>query len=155
MMRPPLHGRRVLMAGGGPCFPELRAALVEAGCALRESALPLRCDEPCEDLVFGLHGADERRGEAVLGVFDLALALQKHRHAHDRLPRRAIAIVGEAGRRVAGTLATYLTAHTAHDDLRINVIVARGPSRAACDVTLALLSGLLDAARGQVFEVEA
>jgi hypothetical protein len=144
------------MAGGGPLWPALRAALLEAGADVRESALPLRReDDPCEDLLLGLHAIDDSPREAALAVFELAEALQALRGAHGRLPRRVAAIVsGELEQRLARTLVTYLTAHTVGDDVRINVVVTRGRTQPGVDVTLALLSGLLDAARGQVLEVD-
>ncbi len=84
---------------------------------------------------------------------DLAAALQET----DTVRRVVVVVVdaSAAAAAVARTAAIYATVHTLDRDVRINVVVTPpGTDADARDVTLAFLSGRLDAVRGQTFVVQ-
>jgi len=103
-----------------------------------------------------------RPAETATGVFSLVHMIRNCRNATGVLPRRVVALISAAGDdRLALSLTRsvviYLTAHTAYEDVRINVVHAGGLDdqtiASSADVALALASGWLDGMRGQVLEV--
>lgn len=95
-------------------------------------------------------GADE-----AAAALDGVIALLRD---NPRLRRVVVIGVEGPGASLARTLSVYATAHTADRDVRINALsVARTIDDRTRDkiggVVTALLSGLLDAVRGQTFEL--
>lgn len=152
--------------------PEPRTALCEAlvdRLRAADYAVVSRADRPLDLLVAPIAPRDTPEATAE-GVFDAIELLRGCRATTGALPRRTVALV-HAGvgaddtalrhlaRSLTRTLLVYLTAHTIHEDARINAVHVPGVEArvvaSSLDLVIALSSGLLDGVRGQLFEVGA
>lgn len=162
-----LDGAPVLVLGTGETASELATRLREAGARVQGAAT-------LEPALLDAVGAEHRAVRAVVcaGSFEDdagALALvHAVRAVHQRLgawPRSGVAVfdapsadpAARARRAVARTLTAYAAAHLAFEDVRLNAVVAEAPGslvrRRVSGAVMALLSGWLDAVRGQTLEI--
>jgi hypothetical protein len=130
--------------------------LRSSGCTIVTSP-----DRPVDLLVVPI-GERVQPADTAREVFRLVEAVRDCGAATGSLPRRVIALVSTAdGSRLAlsltRTVVIYLTAHTAKDDVRINIVHIAddtvGTMVDGAGVALALASGWLDGMRGQLLRV--
>jgi hypothetical protein len=158
---PSLHGRGLFVPGGGALAEGLRARLTALGGTVltrRPEAGAAALDGAIVCLPWGLVQADAAAG-AVIDVAALLDAEPGLRHVVLVAARGATA-TGSPMSRLAQTLAIYATAHTATVRAAARINVLRVPStpdpatrQHIGDVCVLLLSGLLDAMRGQTLDV--
>jgi hypothetical protein len=153
-----LRDRSVLVRGRGPAVDALIDRLAAAGCTVTTSP-PRSGDPPVDAAVISLECLTGTPRDIASRVFDVVDAL-------GCMPRHVVAIVGSGAAstdtiiadRLATTLTIYLTGHTADTDVRVNLVRYRAMSGddavgRAVETTLMLMSGLLDAVRGQVLDM--
>lgn len=159
-----LAGRRVLVTGDGAIARALRERLEGCGCGVQSARSPAAAALPAsvDAALVSLQSLAAAPVEVAAQIFEIATLLQGApglRHVLVIVPTTGGPSVGPLAVRLARTLAIYATVHTAEADVRINVLTipARPDDETIVrvgDVCLVLVSGLLDAVRGQTLAID-
>lgn len=153
-----LDGQHTMVLGGGSLAGLVAERIGSEGAwvvtAPRAADLGPDLRESAEAAVVSLESVTPGADEAAAALDGVVALLVDN----PRLRRVVVLATEGPSASLARTLAVYATAHTAERDLRINALTLPESSDATVrehlgDVVTALLSGLLDAVRGQTLEL--